>query len=592
MIAALAGSSLACAEKPISTKIAADAGTPAAVLLAPPPWTPSRLAVPDYVGAEACRPCHLEQYAEWARSPHGRAMISVAETSTAARVLGAFNGRAVRIPGGTARPIRDGGRYFIDITAAPKKGAVTERVEVARAIGSGRQHQVYLDADHAMLPIIWVTVTRSWISAAAYQHASAESESEEYWRSSDAIQLGCLGCHLSQGRMRAGNYEWTDLPINCESCHGPGRAHVETRAPYGDLHAISKEVDVAICAQCHARKNHFYLGRDADGVPEVPVSTLASAAFRADSTQRVTGYQTAGHLVSRCFIEGAMACSSCHDPHAQTARDLAGESAVGKNSNQQCTVCHRNLIPAEAATEHQKHPAAKIFCVDCHMPFTWMFDDPSLVQRVSDHSVSIPRPAESVELGLPNACTTCHTKKSAAWALAAVKRWGAPSSASVRPWVRALHASKTGDPRAAELLSAVAISTAAPEFARISALDALLEVPADPRWIAGAAHFLASRDGATRSIAYQVLIKHDAARAGFWRARALNDANALVRVEAALVETTTAGWSNAAFAQTMADLMALDPLTAEFELEELEDRLIEPDDQTAPRPPDAPRPKP
>lgn len=567
MIAALAGVALACAEK---APAAPDGGGGVAVAVPPaigipaaPPWTPSRLEVPDYVGAGACRDCHREQHAEWARSPHGRAMAA----ATPASVLGAFDGQAVEIPDGTATPVREGARYFIEL-----EGAATERVEVARVIGSGRQHQVYLDVSHKMLPIIWVTVTRSWISASAYQHASADRASAEYWRTSDAIELGCFSCHLSQGRTRAGSFEWTDLPINCEACHGPGRAHVAERAPYGDLHAVSKEVDVAICAQCHARKNHFYLGRNEDGIPETPVATIALPAFRADGTQRVTGYQTAGHLLSRCFTEGAMACSSCHDPHAQTARDLTGESAVGKNSNKQCTVCHRNLISTTAAEKHQRHPVSQIFCVDCHMPYTWMFDDRSLVQRVSDHSVSVPRPAERIELGLPNACTTCHEQNSPAWAFTAVTAWRgkqANSSHAVRPWVRALHAAKTRDPNAAALLSEVAGSTAAPEFARVSALDALLEAPADPRWIAGVEAYLAAADANTRSIAYRVLMRHDHPHARAWRDRAIEDRSPLVRVEAALADTSSAGLSGAALESVIADLVVIDPLSPVSELQQL-----------------------
>ena len=43
-----------------------------------------------------------------------------------------------------------------------------------------------------------------------------------------------------------------------------------------------------------------------------------------------------------------------------------------------------------------------------------------------DHSFRIPRPDESVRLGTPNTCTSCHTKRSNAWAAAAVAKWFGP----------------------------------------------------------------------------------------------------------------------------------------------------------------------
>lgn len=521
-------------------------------IAARPEWFPARLPVRDYLGAASCAKCHAKEYAAWTRSPHGRGMADAREGA----VLGAFDGRAVALSGGEVIPFRRGAKFMMKVGA--------EVVEVARVIGSGRQHQVYLDRDHTLLPLIWLTKKKAWISMSAYQSASLDPQREDYWRKSNAVDLGCFSCHLSQGRFRK-KFEWTDLPINCESCHGPGRGH-----RFGELHAVSKEVDTAICAQCHARKNHFYLGRDEDGVPRVPVATIALDAFRADGTQLVTGYQTAGHLLSRCYVEGAMTCSSCHDPHAQTARDLAGESAVGADSNKQCTVCHRDRLAAEDAAKHAHHPAERVFCVDCHMPFTWMFDDPALDQRVADHSVSIPRPRESVELGLPNACTTCHKDQAAPWALSAVKRWGARRAEAVRPWVVALALAKKLDARAPAALAPVLTSTIVAPFVRLSALDATLSLPAAPALASKLEPFASSSDAATRSIALRALMLHDHAHATAWRARALADSHPLVRIEMLLGLDDAEGIDRATIDRAIDDVLQLDPLPPVDELRDLE----------------------
>lgn len=519
-----------------------------------PAYFPAELAVEDYLGAASCAPCHAREFAAWKSSPHGRGM---AETSTRS-VLGLFDGRAVPIPGGTATPFREAGEYWMRFDSDGPADS-SERVRVAKVIGSGRQHQVYLDDRETMLPILWITVTKTWISTEDYQHASADPADSNYWRQADAAALGCFSCHLSQGRLRVNgaraDLEYTDLPINCESCHGPGRGH-----RFGDLHAISKQADVELCARCHARKSHYYLP------DQVSLETVAHPAFRADSTQLVTGYQTAGHLVSPCYLEGAMRCSSCHEPHSQAARALDGESAEGRHSDRQCTVCHRNQREEAAKKRHHRHGAARIDCVDCHMPFTWMMDEPRIVQRVSDHSVSIPRPRESLELGLPNACTTCHSNRSPAWALEAVQRWGASRALELRPWVAALSAAKQQRPEARASLAAVITSSTTIPFARLSALEASLAVAPYPELVPSIEPLLADEGAGTRALAYRALMHHDGANILRWRDRGLADRNPLVRIEALLAANTAKGVTREKLEQVLQDLYRHDTLPPKDEL--------------------------
>jgi doubled CXXCH motif protein/cytochrome c554/c'-like protein len=536
-----------------------------------PDWSPARIDIEDYTGAATCGECHPKEYGAWKRSPHGRAMGE----AKAGNVLGAFDARRVRIPDGWVTPLREGNDPAMKIEP-DSDGAASETVSVDLVLGSGRQHQVYFSRDaegsYRMLPLIWVTVTKRWIRSAHYQRGSADPGSPDYWRLADAVELGCIYCHLSQAEVstKTGELRWRELPINCESCHGPGRLHVEQRRAgtadevYGDLHAVPKAVDVAICAECHARRSgHLFPRRDAAGVPEVPLGTINLAAFRADGTQLITGYQTAGHLLSRCFSEGSLACSSCHDPHAQTARNLIGESAQGKNSNAQCTVCHRDKHDPGAQKRHHHHPSGKVSCVNCHMPFTWMMDDPEVEQRVSDHSISIPRPRESLELGLPNACNTCHLDKSPSWALLALERWGSTQALRARPWVRAMSAAKHHASDAAARLVEVltASSTAGLPFLRMSALDGLIDCPARPELASRIEPFTRSDDPETRSLAYQAMLVHGETRS--MARRALADPSPIVRAEALLVEQIGAAFDLAMVERALGDLARLDSMPAE-----------------------------
>jgi predicted CXXCH cytochrome family protein len=103
-------------------------------------------------------------------------------------------------------------------------------------------------------------------------------------------------------------------------------------------------------------------------------------------------------------------CTDCHDPH--TAKILA-------KGNQLCVRCH---IPAKYDSyAHHYHPAGSTGsqCVECHMPeTTYMTVDPR-----RDHSFRIPRPDQTISMGLPNACNRCHKDKTPEWSLESVIKW-------------------------------------------------------------------------------------------------------------------------------------------------------------------------
>jgi hypothetical protein len=67
-----------------------------------------------------------------------------------------------------------------------------------------------------------------------------------------ASEAACVSCHVT-GFGQGGFVDADETPqlaaVGCESCHGPGRAHlVNLAAPYG-------AVDVATCTRCHDRAN-------------------------------------------------------------------------------------------------------------------------------------------------------------------------------------------------------------------------------------------------------------------------------------------------------------------------------------------------
>jgi tetratricopeptide (TPR) repeat protein len=105
-------------------------------------------------------------------------------------------------------------------------------------------------------------------------------------------------------------------------------------------------------------------------------------------------------------------------------------------------------------------------------PTTYMVIDPR-----HDHSLRVPRPDLSVALGTPNACTQCHVDHTAEWAEAQVKQWyGRPMTGHQR-YAETLHAGRTGQPGAEELLAKLATDATQPAIARATALSQLRAYP-------------------------------------------------------------------------------------------------------------------
>ena len=531
-----------------------------------PAWFPAKLEHEKYVGAAACAECHADQYAKWQRSPHGRAMARPDPKT----VLGRFDAQEVAIPDGRAIPRKIGDDFVMEVlTTDPEARPARDLARVDLIIASGRQHQVYLtlggDGSYRMLPLIWLTVEKRWLPASYYQDGSADSRNAEYWRSRDVMTMGCMTCHLSQSRHRleGGKVEvaWGDLPVNCESCHGPGKEHIRRRRAgespdvYKDLHNLSKEEDARLCGQCHGLKAPYHLGRTDDG-PAAPVlGPISLHALRADGTQLKTAYQLAGHLSSRCFLDGEMTCSACHTPHDQRPRDLAGNSAEGADSDRQCTACHRNRLDAAAAEAHHRHPAGKVRCVDCHMDYSWISNDPRMSQRTSNHSISIPRPRETIELGLPNACTTCHTDRSPQWALEAVQRWGYAKASGTRGWVQAIDRAKREERGLSGELLKILDDPETSTFLRGAVLDLLAAMPPFIQVASAVRPYTHDEDPFVRFAAWRAIAAHDPSLAAEWQKQTAADPHPYVRVESFLFRDPSAVIERASIERVLRDLL-------------------------------------
>lgn len=374
-----------------------------------------------------------------------------------------------------------------------------------------------------LAPRIWSTLGKRWLSMDLYQRGEP-----------DMAVAGCFNCHLSavgyERTVRGMAPGWSELPVGCESCHGPGLDHVRARRAgelddYGSTEHLGAAEEARLCGRCHGNRQD--LRESARGPAAGAVTglrafhrTLADPFLRADGTQRLTGYQLGGHLMSACHRVGKVQCRHCHHPHSGRPRALDGSPAEGAASDRQCAVCHRDRLDPDAARAHAKHPAKELRCIDCHMAPSWIGDTPERDQRTADHSISVPRPLESADLALPNACATCHEGR----------RGG--RAGERRDWVVAVARGRRGWPDAAGPLRQLLDDPTAGEFGHASALELMTRLSRTPD-LADALQrggWADHRDPLVRAHALAALSVHAGDGAGPWIRRALDDPHPVVRL--------------------------------------------------------------
>ncbi|NNL30557.1 MAG: hypothetical protein HKO77_06025, partial [Gemmatimonadetes bacterium] len=322
----------------------------------PPPqaYAASTVAAVDFVGAEACADCHADQYALWSESTHGRAGgVPGVET-----MIAPFTGRAIDFADATVIPrIRDDSYEFVvrqdgfDEQVFPVDGVIGR----AHMLGGGTQGFIsrHVDGTERFLPWDWSGTDESWFcntgsrTNAGWEPITARMALADCGDWPPLRPIGtvdrfanCQECHGSQilTRLEPGSgYEtsYTSLEVNCESCHGPARAHVDavTATDYAagapaaieTLAYLDKDKSLDLCFQCHALKDVLregYLpGESLEAYYALKYPVLGDRPYTVDGRVRTFAYQ-ATHLGSACYLDGPMDCVSCHEPHGQGYWDI------------------------------------------------------------------------------------------------------------------------------------------------------------------------------------------------------------------------------------------------------------------------------
>jgi Tfp pilus assembly protein PilF len=214
-----------------------------------------------------------------------------------------------------------------------------------------------------------------------------------------------------------------------------------------------------MCARCHSRRaqvhEDYVHGQPTDD--DYRISLLDDDLYYPDGQIKGEVYEYGSFVQSKMFHEG-VTCSDCHQPHSLKLR---------AEGNRVCFQCHAPRM--YDSPEHHFHQAGSpgAACVNCHMPSrTYMVVDPR-----RDHSIRIPRPDLSVNLGTPNACNRCHADKWPEWALETVRKWYGRTPRGFQEFAEALNAGSLGTPGAARMLADLIMDQTQPAIARATAVE-------------------------------------------------------------------------------------------------------------------------
>ena len=439
-----------------------------AALLAAAMWVrgPSQPSQPEnqentmertqYVGVAACSSCHQEIARTFSATGMGRSFSAVRAGDMGLKTppdpISIYHAKSDRYYAMYER----GGKVYQRRHQIGFDGKETNVLELEAhyVVGSGNHARTFLhrhaDGRLMQMPVSWysgkgqgATGTGEGVrgkgEGARGKGQGGIGEGQGYWAMSPGydraahldfrrvIDEGCMSCHngyppslarpqTGVGRVddAAGHFGATgDAPrfpdrlpegIDCERCHGPGRAHIDA-INANDLDAavraivnpakLDRERQLETCMQCHLESTSSPLPFQVRRVehppfsytPGKPLSDYFIHFDHAPGTGHDDKFEIASGAYrlrkSACFQRSEMTCGTCHNPH-----DIPRGAKAVQHYVAVCESCHTDVHRGGAPRVRGVN--ANATCLDCHMPKRRAEDAVHVV--MTDHYIQRHKP--------------------------------------------------------------------------------------------------------------------------------------------------------------------------------------------------------
>ena len=265
----------------------------------------------------------------------------------------------------------------------------------------------------------------------------------------EVVESLCRNCHRDKFDALAGNPHsvlddeaWrtrTGRAPGCVNCHADAPEHISAGGGVGNVFAFGDDAppvaQTAVCMGCHAgshtefdRSAHAQAGLTCSNCHSQHASQSPQALLRPQSELvELTGrIGASSQLCLDChndqlaafelnerhrLTEGALECTSCHDPHASASRTL-----LGGFKQSQCAECHTD----KDGPFVYEHGASRVDgCTACHAPHgspnRHMLGHQSVAEQCYSCHAAVPQfhfgfsPVAPPRFGLDTQCTNCHS---------------------------------------------------------------------------------------------------------------------------------------------------------------------------------------
>ena len=217
----------------------------------------------------------------------------------------------------------------------------------------------------------------------------------------------------------------------CETCHGPGKAHVDAGGGKGVGGLVSfstkdptpVEQRNGVCLQCHEKTARLYWKGSPHQSRNVACTNCHRVMVQVSERRQLvkaTVIETCGqcHVQRRAQLmrsshmplrEGKMDCVSCHNPHGTATDKLLKANSV----NETCYTCHAE----KRGPFLWEHPPVTENCSNCHEPHGTNHEKllkiakPRLCQQCHVETRHPTRPQDPrTRFVFNRACTNCHSQ--------------------------------------------------------------------------------------------------------------------------------------------------------------------------------------